>query len=78
MAQSHWLTLRSQRLQDTCIDPETGAVTDEKKFSLYMRYQTTHKRAFHKSLNDLTKLRGEKRKAELGFEAQKVARSSTK
>ncbi len=73
MAQSHWLTLRSQRLQDTCIDPETGAVTDEKKFSLYMRYQTTHKRAFHKSLNDLTKLRSEKRKAELGFEAQKVA-----
>ena len=73
MAQSHWLTLRSHRLQDTCIDPDTGAVTDEKKFTLYMRYQTTHKRAFHKSLNDLTKLRGEKRKAELGFEAQKVA-----
>ncbi len=73
MAQSHWLTLRAHRLQDTCIDPDTGAVTDEKKFSLYMRYQTTHKRAFHKSLNDLTKLRSEKRKAELGFEAQKVA-----
>ncbi len=73
MAQSHWLTLRSQRLQNTCIDPSTGAVTDEKKFTLYMRYQTTHKRAFHKSLNDLTKLRSEKRKAELGFEAQKVA-----
>jgi hypothetical protein len=73
MAQSHWLVERSQRLQDMCIDPDTGAVTDEKKFTLYMRYQTTHKRAFHKSLNDLTKLRSEKRKAELGFEAQKVA-----
>jgi hypothetical protein len=73
MAQSHWLVERSQRLQDTCIDPDTGAFTDEKKFTLYMRYQTTHKRSSHKSLNDLTKLRSEKRKAELGFEAQKVA-----
>ena len=37
-----------------------------------MRYKTTHTRAFHKCLNDLLKLRAEKRKAEFGFEAQKV------
>ena len=71
MAESHWLSARAQRLQDTCMSPDTGDITDDKKFSLYMRYQTTHTRAFHKSLNDLLKLRGEKRKAELGFEAQK-------
>ena len=73
MAQSSWLAERAQRLQDLCIDPDTGAITDEKKFSLYMRYQTTHTRAFHKCLNDLLKLRAEKRKAEFGFEAQRIA-----
>jgi len=73
MAESHWLAQRAQRLQDLCIHPDTGAVTDEKNFSLYTRYKTTHTRAFHKCLNDLLKLRGEKRKADLGFEAQKVA-----
>ena len=36
-----------------------------------MRYCTTHTRAFHKSLNDLLKLRSERRKANIGFEAQK-------
>ena len=71
MAESLWLAQRAQRLQDTCIDPATGDIKDEKKFSLYLRYQTTHTRAFHKSLNDLTKLRSERRKANIGFEAQK-------
>jgi low affinity Fe/Cu permease len=71
MAESHWLARRAQRLQDTCIDPDTGAITDEKKSSLYLRYFTTHTRAFHKSLNDLIKLRAEKRKEAVGFEAQK-------
>jgi hypothetical protein len=70
MAESHWLADRAQRLLDTCIDPGTGAITNEKLFSLYLRYQTTHKRSFHKSLSELTKQRSEKRKAEIGFEAQ--------
>ena len=72
MAESHWLADRAQRLLDTCIDPGTGAITNEKSFSLYLRYQTTHKRSFHKSLSELTKQRAEKRKAEIGFEAQNV------
>ena len=71
MAESLWLAQRAQRLQDTCLDPDTGDIKDEKKFSLYLRYQTTHTRAFHKSLNDLIKLRAEQRKAGRGFEAQK-------
>lgn len=72
MAQSHWLTQRAQRLQDTCMNPDTGAVTDDKKFSLYLRYFNTHKRLFHQSVNDLAKLRADQRKAEIGFEAQRV------
>ena len=72
MVESEWLSRRSQRLQDTYINPDTGLATDEKQFNLYKRYKTTHDRAFHKCLNDLLKLRSEKRKADLGFEAQRV------
>jgi hypothetical protein len=70
MAESHWLANRAQTLQNTCLDPATGQITDASLFSLYLRYQTTHTRAFHKCLNDLVKLRSERRKAENGFEAQ--------
>ena len=38
-----------------------------------MRYHTTHTRAFHKSLHALLKLRSERRKSQIGFEAQKIA-----
>jgi hypothetical protein len=75
MVESHWLANRALRLTDCCFDP-FGQVSDEKKFALYQRYQTTHTRAFHKSLNDLLKLRAEKRKAEIGFEAQKRKQSA--
>ena len=70
MAESHWLANRAANLQATCLDAATGQITDPKLFSLYLRYQTTHTRAFHKSLNDLLKLRADSRKAEVGFEAQ--------
>ena len=61
MVESSWLAQRAQRLHDTCLNPDTGE----------MRYCTTHTRAFHKSLGDLLKLRSERRKANIGFEAQK-------
>jgi hypothetical protein len=70
MAESHWLSNRAQTLQASCFDEATGQIADPKLFSLYLRYQTTHTRAFHKSLSDLLKLRSERRKADVGFEAQ--------
>ena len=48
MAESHWLANRAQTLQNTCL-------TNFPLFSLYLRYQTTHTRAFHKCLNGLVK-----------------------
>jgi hypothetical protein len=69
MAQHHWLRNRAVLLQTHAFDDDGGL--DEKRLALFLRYQTTHERAFHKCLNDLLKLRAEKRKQEIGFEAQK-------
>jgi hypothetical protein len=62
MAEHHWLRHRALRLEESCFDYTTGQIIDAQKLSLYLRYQTTHERAFHKALNDLLKLRAEKRK----------------
>jgi hypothetical protein len=70
MAQHHWLRRRALSLESSCYDPATGAITGEKQLALYLRYQTTHERAFHKALNDLLKLRAAKRKDQIGFESQ--------
>jgi hypothetical protein len=73
MAEHHWLRHRAMRLEHSCFDYATGELIDDRKLALYLRYQTTHERAFHKALNDLLKLRAEKRKAEIGFERQQHA-----
>ncbi len=54
MAQSYWLEQRALRLQNDCFT-ENGI--DEKRLSLFLRYQTTHHRAFHKALAALLKLK---------------------
>ena len=66
MAEHHWLTRRALRLQDSAL-----AENDEKQFALFLRYQTTNDRAFHRCLNGLVKLRAEKRRHEIGFESQR-------
>jgi hypothetical protein len=73
MAEHHWLRHRALRLEESCFDYTTGQMIDAPKLALYLRYQTTHERAFHKALNDLLKLRAEKRKEEIGFERQQHA-----
>jgi hypothetical protein len=70
MAESLWLRNRAQNLQITCFHPTTGDVVNEKSLSLFLRYENTYNRAFNSSLNQLLRVRSEKRKAELGFEAQ--------
>ncbi|HEX4228306.1 MAG TPA: hypothetical protein VHZ07_06530 [Bryobacteraceae bacterium] len=74
MAQHFWTAQRAIRLQSISFGDEDHP----KQLALYLRYQTTHDRAFHKCLSDLLKLRAERRKAlesekkaEIGFESQK-------
>jgi len=57
MAQSHWLAQRALRFQNECF-AEDGV--DEKRLALFLRYQTTHNRAFHKALATLLKLKKER------------------
>jgi hypothetical protein len=71
MAQHRWLLDRANRLQESCFDQGTGQIKDQKLFSLYLRYATTHERAFHKCLNDLLKLRNHKINQQFGFESEK-------
>jgi hypothetical protein len=76
MAQSLWLRKRALILQDQTLNPNQPTCDDEKQLALFIRYQTTHDRAFHKSLEQLLRLRAEKRKQEIGFESQKRKRQA--
>jgi len=69
IAQSWWLRTRALSLQNECF---TGDSVDQKQLALYLRYQTTHERSFHKALSELLKLRAEKRRSEIGFESQEA------
>ena len=72
MAQHQWLVQRALMLQELTFHREVPFCEQEKQLALYLRYQTTHDRAFNKSLDQLLKLRAEKRKAEIGFESQRL------
>jgi hypothetical protein len=85
MAQHFWLSQRAQKLADLSMDPDLPNIDHdeaalsqraedsrkEKQFALFLRYQATNDRDFHKCLDQLLKLRAERRKAEIGFESQK-------
>ena len=72
MAQSYWLRKRALYLQDQCAtDEDLTLEQQQKQLALFIRYQTTHDRTFHRALNGLLKLRAERRKQEIGFESQR-------
>ena len=75
MAQAAWLSRRALLLQHTTFTYERPGCDEEKQLALYIRYQITNDRAFHKCLNELLKLRAEKRKQEIGFESQQQKRA---
>ena len=82
VAQRYWLTQRAIRLQQQVL--EKGAIwggpspsashnaTQAKDLALYIRYESSHDRAYHKALNQLIRIRAERRRAEIGFESQKA------
>jgi hypothetical protein len=70
MVESEWLRNRALCLQMRCYDSETGMIGDEKQLALLLRYESMHERAFYKAVNELQKLRKEKKKEEIGFVSQ--------
>jgi len=52
------------------------AKDDVAKLGVLIRYQTTHERAFHRSLKELQSPRKERRNLEIGFESQKLKQAT--
>jgi hypothetical protein len=71
LAQHEWLRTRALRLQQTCFDANLQIV-DNRQFALFLRYQTTHERAFYKALKELQTTRAQRSKEQIGFESQKL------
>jgi len=80
MAQHYWLRQRAMKLQYLSFRSDAPMVLDQKEFALYLRYQTTHDRAFHKALNLLIQLKRnrarEQAASQIGFESQKHKRAA--
>ena len=76
LAQHEWLRTRALRLQQTCFDAKLQII-DNRQFALFLRYQTTHERAFYKALTELQKLRAQREKSQIGFESQKLEQAAT-
>ena len=75
LARHQWAADRALNLQSRCFD---GPEVDEKKLGLFIRYESTHRRQYSKCLNDLLKIRKEKRQTEIGFESQKLTEAKTR
>jgi hypothetical protein len=77
MAQSWWLTQRAIHFQNECF---TADGVDEKRLSLFLRYQTTHERTFHKALDTLLKLKRSRAReqaiSETGFVSQNTSQQN--
>ena len=75
MAQSEWLRARALRLQNDLLE-DAGKNVDPAKLAIFIRYQTTQERNFHRSLKELLTLRQQKRNVEIGFESQKLKQAA--
>ena len=61
-----------------CIFEDQHVLATE-QFALYLRYQTTHERAFYKALKELQTIRAQRTKDQIGFESfesQKLERAA--
>ena len=76
MARHYWLYQRALRLQEQCFAADLTAGATENQLSLFLRYGTTHERAFRRCLTDLLKLRKERLRLERGFESQARERAA--
>jgi len=67
MADHEWLRMRALRLQRSCMCQDGVYIN---QLAVYLRYQTTHERAFYKALKELQNVRAQRIKEQIGFESQ--------
>jgi hypothetical protein len=72
IAQSWWLTQRALRFQNECF---TAGGVDQKRLALFLRYQTTDERAFHRALTALIRMKKDRMR---GFVSQYAATAQLK
>ena len=71
MAHHHWISLRATRLQDSIVASYLKTVLTPVQLGLFIRYQTSAERSFHKAHTELLKARKQRENSEIGFESQK-------
>jgi hypothetical protein len=73
LIQHYWLMQRALTYQENLL-AEAGPNAenlDQKRFSLFLRYQTTNERAYYKAQKEFQALRKQKQLDKIGFESQK-------
>ncbi len=73
MAQHYWHCRRTLASIDRLM--EKGC-EDPKLLAIFLRYQTQFSRSFHRCLTDLTKLRAQRIREQIGFERQDLQRAA--
>jgi flagellar hook-basal body complex protein FliE len=71
MIRSCWLARRAVLLQEFCFKGSLPECIDP-KLPLYLRYQTTHERAFHKAYATLLKIKAEREKSQMASARQEA------
>jgi hypothetical protein len=76
MVRHYWLYQRALRLQEECLAADLNAGDTQSRLNLFLRYGTTHERAFRRCMGDLLKLRKQRLQLQRGFESQKHAQAA--
>ena len=76
MARHYWLTQRAIRLQEEAFARSLDDHALARQLALYMRYQTTNQRAFHRCLKEMLTLRKQRPDEARGFESQNTEQAS--
>ena len=71
MAHHHWISLRATRLQDSIIASYLKTGLTPVQLGLFIRYQSTAERAFHKAHTELLKAQKQRQNPQIGFESKK-------
>jgi len=71
MAHHHWISMRATRLQDSIVASYLMTGLTPVQLGLFIRYQTSAERSFHKAHTALLKSQKQRESSKIGFESKK-------